>query len=128
MIVTTLSAIVIDGESSDRTAVLDALADRGFRCEVASSPGEASPCLDETDFDAVVVYERAAADCLCDFVSATRAALPCTVTVIIVVQTEYDGLMECRLFDMGADYVITTEYPPPNLAARAAMGAKKRHT
>ncbi len=124
MIATTLSAIVIDGESSDRTPVLDALAERGFRCEVASSPSEAAAYLDATDFDVVVVYDRAAADCLCDFVAATRAKLP--RTVIIVVQTEYDGKMECRLFEVDVDYVITCEYPPPNLALRALLRAKSR--
>jgi len=124
IIATTLSALVIDGASSDRTAVLDALADRGFRCEVAPSPTEAAPYLAKTDFDAVVVYELAAEDSLCDFVAGARAELP--GTVIIVVQTEYDGPMECSLFDMGTDYVITTECPPPNLAARAAMGVERR--
>ena len=122
MVATTLSAIVIDSEASDRKPVLEALAERGFRCEVASSPSEAAPYLDATDFDAVVVYERAAADCLRDFVAATRAKLP--HTAIIVVQTEYDGNMECSLFDRGADYVLTCEYPPANLAARAAMHAR----
>ena len=126
MIVTTLSAIVVDGESSDRKLVLDALAERGFHCEVASSPSEAAPYLDRTDFDAIVVYERAATDCLCDFVATARAKLPCTV--IIVVQTEYDGKMDCRLIDLDVNHIITCEYPPANLAARAAMGAKKRHT
>ena len=124
MIPTTLSAIVIDGDSSDRKAVLDALAERGFRCEATASPSEAAPYLDATDFDAVVVYERAAGDCLCDFVAATRAKLP--HTAIIVVQTEYDGNMECSLLDMGADDVITCEYLPANLAARAALRAKSR--
>jgi DNA-binding response OmpR family regulator len=124
IIATILSAIVIDGASSDRTAVLDALTDRGFRCEAVSSPSKAAPYLAKTDFDAVVVYERSAADSLFDFVATARVELPSTV--IVVVQTEYDGLMECRLFDMGADYVITTEYAPPNLAARAAMGVARR--
>ena len=63
-------------------------------------------------------------DCLCRFVAAARASLP--GAVIIVVQTEYDGQKECSLFDMGTDYVITAEYPPPNLAARAAMGVERR--
>ena len=116
---------MIDGASSDRTLVRDALADRGFRCEVALSPSEAAPHLAKTDFDAVVVYERAAADPLCEFVAVARAELPSTV--IVVIQTEYDGLMECRLFDMVADYVITTKCPPLNLAARAAMGVARRH-
>jgi hypothetical protein len=69
MIATTLSAIVIDGESSDRTSFLDALSDRGFRCETASSPNEADPHFAKTYFDAVVVYERVVEDGLCDFVS-----------------------------------------------------------
>lgn len=115
---------MIDGASSDRAAVLDALADRGFRCEAAPSPSEAAPHLARTDFDAIVVYERAAPESICDFVEFVREEFPSTV--IIVVQSEYDGQMECRLFDIGSDYVITTEYPPPNLAVRAAMGVERR--
>jgi DNA-binding response OmpR family regulator len=124
MIATTLSAIVIDGESSDRTPNLDALADRGFRCEAVSSPSEAAPHLAKTDFDAVVVYERAVGDGLCDFVTATRTKLP--RTAIIVVQTEYNGEMECSLFDLGVDDVTTCKCSPAILAARAALRAKGR--
>ena len=124
MIATTLSAILVDCESSDCTPVLDALADRGFRCEVASSPGEAAPYLDGADFDVVLVYERAAGDSLCAFVAATRDKLP--LAAIIVVQTEYDGQMECRLFDLDIDDVVTCEYSPPLLAVRAAIRVKRR--
>ena len=115
---------MIDGASSDRTAVLDALTDRGFRCEAVSSPNEAAPHLVRTDFDAVVVYERAAGDGLCDFVSTIRDRL--SAAAIIVVQTEYDGEMECRLFDLDVDDVITCEYSPALLAVRAELRAKRR--
>jgi DNA-binding response OmpR family regulator len=124
IIATTLSTIVIDGESSDRVLVLDALADRGFRCEAVSSPSEAAPHLARTDFDAVVVYERAAGDGLYDFVSTIRDKLP--AAVIIVVQTEYDGQMECSLFDLNVDDVIACEYSPSLLAMRAELRAKRR--
>ena len=124
MIATTLSAILIDDESLDRTPVMDALADRGFRCEAVSSPSEAAPHLIKTDFDAVVVYERAVGDGLYDFVSTIRDKLP--AAVIIVVQTEYDGQMECHLFDLDVDDVITCEYSPSLLAVRAALRAKNR--
>ena len=124
MIATTLSVMVVDCGSSDRQPVPDALAEQGFRCEVASSPSEAAPYLDGADFDTVVIYERAASDCLCEFVEATRAKLP--FIAIIVVQTEYDGEMECGLFDLDVDDVITCEYSPPNLAIRAALRAKRR--
>ena len=115
---------MIDGASWDRTAVLDALADRGFRCEAVSSPSEAAPHIAKTDFDAVVVYERAAEDGLFDLVSTVRDKLP--TAAIIVVQTEYDGQMECRLFDLDVDDVITCEYSPSLLAVRAALRAKRR--
>jgi len=124
MIAATLSAIVIDSEPSDRAPVLDALAYRGFRCEVVSSPSEAASHLAKTDFDAVVVYERAVGDGLCDFVVATRVSLP--RTAIIVVQTEYDSQTECRLFDLGVDDVVTSDCSPAILAARAALRAKGR--
>ena len=124
MIATTLSAILIDDESLDRTPVMDALADRGFRCEAVSSPSEAAPHLIKTDFDAVVVYERAVGDGLYDFVSTIRDKLP--AAVIIVVQTEYDGQMECHLFDLDVDDVITCEYSPRLLAVRTALRAKRR--
>ena len=122
MIATTLSAIVIDGESSDRTAVLDALADRGFRCEVVSSPSEAAMRLDETDIDTIIVHERATASCLDTFVDSARQKHP--RLAIIVVQNEYDGPMECRLFDLGVDDIVTLAASPAILAARAALRTK----
>ena len=124
MIATTLSAIVVDRESSDRKSVLDALTERGFRCEVVSSPGEAAPHLIKTDFDAVVVYGRAAEDRLCEFVAATRDKLPSAA--IIAIQTEYDGQMECSLFDLDVDDVVTCECSPPLLAVRAELRARRR--
>ena len=63
-------------------------------------------------------------DCLCRFVAAARASL--TAAAIIVVQSEYDGLMECRLFDLGVDDIVTLDYSPPLLAARTALRTKNR--
>ena len=119
-----LSILIIDSESSEHQPVLEALTKQGFRCEVAASPDEATKRLDEANFDAVIVYERAAANHLDDFVDSARTKYP--RLAIIVVQSEYDGQQECRLFDLGIDDIVTLDYSPPLLATRAVLRTKNQ--
>lgn len=118
------SILIMDGASSGQKPVLEALNERGFRHEVAASPDEATVRLGETHFDAVVIYERAAADHLDDFVDSVRKKLP--RLAMIVVQTQYDGPQECRLFDLGVDDVVTLDYSPSLLATRAVLRTRNR--
>ena len=124
MAVPALSVIIVDSASSEQQPVLDALDKREFRCEAASSPDEATARLDEANFDAVIVYERAAADRLDNFVGSARQKHP--RLAIIVVQSKYDGQQECRLFDLGIDDIVTLEYSPALLATRATLRTKNR--
>jgi len=125
MITQTQSVILLDVESSDHGSIIEALAERGFRCEVVASLDGAARRLGDFEFDAAVVYERAAGERLDNFVSSIRAAHP--RLAIIAVQTEYDGQHECRLFDLGVDDVVTCEYPASLLAVRTSLRAKNRH-
>jgi len=119
-----LSVLVVDHISADQQAVLKALSQRGFSCQTASSADEADALLSETAFDTVVVYQRTAGDRLDEFVGSASGRLP--RSTIIAVQTEYDGPMECELFDLGADDVVTLEYSPDMLAMRAALRTENR--
>jgi len=124
MITRTSSVILLDEESPDNKSVLDALAQQGFRCERTASPHDAAGRLDKGDFDALIAYQRAAPDGLEDFVGSVRASNP--NLAIIVVQTEYDGHHECRLFDLDVDDVVTCDYPANLLAFRTVLRARNR--
>ena len=119
MITETLSVLIIDIASTEKQPLLDALDKQGFHCEVAASPEEATVRLGEASFDAVIIYERAAANRLEDFVDSARRKHP--RLAVIVVQTAYDGRQECRLFDLGVDDIVTLDYSPPLVATRAAL-------
>jgi len=119
-----LSILIVDSASPKQQPVLDALDKQGFRHEVTASPDEAAVRLDKVNFDAVVVYERAAANGLDDFVDSTRTKHP--RLAIIIVQNEYDGRQECRLFDLGIDDRVTLEYSPVLLATRAVLRTRNR--
>jgi DNA-binding response OmpR family regulator len=119
-----VSALVVHTASAENKPVLDALEEQGFRCEEAVSTGEAITRLGEASFDAIIVYESAAANGLDDFVDSMRTKHP--RLAIIVVQNEYDGRKECRLFDLGIDDIVTVDYSPLLLATRAAMRTKNR--
>ena len=119
-----LSILVIDSESSALQPVLEALGQQGFRCETASGTDQAVRSLGETSFDAAIVYQRAAAGQLDDFVDSARRKRP--GMAILVVQSEYDGRQECELFDLGADDIVTLKYSPALLAARATLRTKNR--
>ena len=120
----TLSILILDSALPEQQPVLEALNKQGFRCEAVSSPDEATMRLDQDNFDATIVYQRAAADHLDDFVDSARTKQP--RLAIIVVQSEYDGRQECRLFDLGADDIVTLEYSPALLATPAALRTKNR--
>ena len=119
-----VSALVVHTAPTEKKPVLDALEEQGFRCEQAVSTGEAIIRLDEASFDAIIVYESAAANGLDDFVGSVRTKHP--RLAIIVVQNEYDGRKECTLFDLGIDDIVTVDYSPLLLATRAAMRTKNR--
>jgi len=115
--------MLLDDESSDHGPLLSALSERGFRCEEAFSPDEAARRLGEMDFEAVIAYQRVAPG-LDDFVGSARARH--RRLAIIVVQTRYDGDGECRLFDLGADDVVTCEYSAGLVAVRTLLRVRNR--
>ena len=113
-----LSVILIDPGALDHSPVLAAMAKRGFECKTAISPDEAIQHLQQADFDALVIYQRAAKG-FGEFLTKTRSQHP--GMAIIVVIPEYDGDLECRLFNLQVDDVVTSGYPPSLLALRTAI-------
>jgi DNA-binding response OmpR family regulator len=124
MVVQALSVLVVDSASSGQQPILKALSQRGFLCETADSTDEATARLDGGSFDALIIYERAVADQLDGLVVAAREKYP--RMAIIVVQSEYDGRQECKLFDLGIDDIVTLDYSPPLLATRTVLRTKNR--
>ena len=118
-----LSILVMDSASPEPPPVLEALDRQGFQHKVVTSPEEATMRLDAVNPDAIIIYERALAD-LDDFVDSVRKKLP--RLAMIVVQTQYDGPQECRLFDLGVDDVVNLDYSPSLLATRAVLRTRNR--
>ena len=118
------SVILTDSESSDHRSVLNALSEQGFRCEETVSLDETARRLKAVDFDAFVIYQHVAVDCFRDFLVVTRYQHP--GMAIIVVIPEYDGDLECRLFDLQVDDVVTRDYSPSLLALRTTIRAVNR--